>query len=154
MESVATGSDRECSCSQGQGSKKCAAITSPGRDGREKTTEVLNVRGSSGLAMRGSLDRTMKRVTLSRMSWIFLSRMLILYSSAARSLAMAATSLHAQSVLHSVTSGLLHPHQQYNLRAVLSGSVQASSHEDRVFSQASQIRAESAKRFSECISSL
>jgi len=148
MESVATGSDRECSCSQGQGSKKCAAITSPGRDGREKTTEVLNVRGSSGLAMRGSLDRTMKRVTLSRMSWIFLSRMLILYSSAARSLAMAATSLHAQIVLHSVTSGLLHPHQLYNLRAVLSGSVQASSHEDRVFSQASQFRAESAKRFS------
>ncbi len=35
------------------------------------------MRVSSGMAMRGSLDRTMKRVTLSRMSWMLRSRMFI-----------------------------------------------------------------------------
>lgn len=67
--------------------------TSPGLEGREKTMEVLKVRGSSGRAIRGSLDSTMKRVTLSLASWIPRSKISIPYSSAARSLAMAATSL-------------------------------------------------------------
>lgn len=76
------------------------APTSPGREGKEKTTEVLNARGSSDSAIRGSRDSTMKRVTLSRASWMLRSRIFIPYSSAARSLAIAATSLRRHTPQH------------------------------------------------------
>ena len=65
-----------------------------------------------GPTMRGSRERTMKRVTLSRASWMLRSSTSSPYSSAARSLAIAATSLlsgmnaqarHRPAPVHAIT---------------------------------------------------